>query len=601
MALRALVFSSDGSTTSALCHILTDLGIEAEICSEMLVAVERITGQAYSALLVDWDQQAEAIFLVKQLRELKLGAQALTLALVQNDQDLPQALQAGANSVIRKPIDARQAHDTLSTAKQLILARQVEPRVLESRIAPPPTIEEEIAESAVNPDAVTPEAISHKEGGFAIDDSGNDQFEEPKTKRGFLQQTAPRSAVEAEQQMAGAEAEAAAEPPPRPRPAPDPAARDRALIILGYGPKADPKSSGRSPEQEKSGDLETISAIPTPAQRPAPPRDLNQEFSALPEGEEEPKSASSSAGSRLAFFAVALACGVAVVLWVFAPGHPYSASLRKLLHPEQAATRPIIPVQSTTLRSVSHAALEPKPEQTVQPDPDLTESEDAATSNIQIIENKPIPIAGAQQPLTSDAPPDAQPVQTPPPASSTEPPPAPAGSATAIPAPLPADSTTSASHPQVQSATATQVQPPARPAASVGVTQTPQNISPDGPMSSPAVIIPDSLKKAPPAGSINSVEPPTIPEETSRSMLLKQVEPEYPPIAIPQKLEGTVILQAFVGQDGSVRDLKLVRGYFLLGRAAFDAVRQWRFKPYTQNGKPSEFQTYITISFKLPN
>jgi len=120
-------------------------------------------------------------------------------------------------------------------------------------------------------------------------------------------------------------------------------------------------------------------------------------------------------------------------------------------------------------------------------------------------------------------------------------------------------------------------------------------------MSSPAVIIPDSLKKAPPAGSINSVEPPTIPEETSRSMLLKQVEPEYPPIAIPQKLEGTVILQAFVGQDGSVRDLKLVRGYFLLGRAAFDAVRQWRFKPYTQNGKPSEFQTYITISFKLPN
>ena len=39
MALRALVFSSDGNTTSALCHVLTDLGIEAEICSEMLVAV----------------------------------------------------------------------------------------------------------------------------------------------------------------------------------------------------------------------------------------------------------------------------------------------------------------------------------------------------------------------------------------------------------------------------------------------------------------------------------------------------------------------------------------------------------------------------------
>ena len=84
-------------------------------------------------------------------------------------------------------------------------------------------------------------------------------------------------------------------------------------------------------------------------------------------------------------------------------------------------------------------------------------------------------------------------------------------------------------------------------------------------------------------------------------MLLKKVDPDYPPIAIPQRLEGTVILQAFIGPDGSVRDIKLVRGYFLLGRAAFEAVRQWRFKPYSQNGKPVEFQTYITINFKLPS
>jgi protein TonB len=118
--------------------------------------------------------------------------------------------------------------------------------------------------------------------------------------------------------------------------------------------------------------------------------------------------------------------------------------------------------------------------------------------------------------------------------------------------------------------------------------------------SSPAVIIPDSLKKTPSAASISPVEPPIIPEETSRAMLLKQVDPEYPPIAIPQRLQGTVILQALVGADGSVRDLKLVRGYFLLGRAAFDAVRQWRFKPYSQNGKPTDFQTYVTINFKLP-
>jgi periplasmic protein TonB len=54
----------------------------------------------------------------------------------------------------------------------------------------------------------------------------------------------------------------------------------------------------------------------------------------------------------------------------------------------------------------------------------------------------------------------------------------------------------------------------------------------------------------------------------------------------------------WIAKDGSVRDLKMVKGYFVLGRAAIDAVKQWRFKPYTQNGKPMEFQTTITINFR---
>jgi len=92
-----------------------------------------------------------------------------------------------------------------------------------------------------------------------------------------------------------------------------------------------------------------------------------------------------------------------------------------------------------------------------------------------------------------------------------------------------------------------------------------------------------------------------VPEETSRGLLLQSVDPMYPPQAIQQKMEGSVVLQAWVGKDGSVRDLKLVRGYFALGRAAVDAVKQWRFKPYSLNGRPTDFQTYITINFKLPS
>jgi len=67
-----------------------------------------------------------------------------------------------------------------------------------------------------------------------------------------------------------------------------------------------------------------------------------------------------------------------------------------------------------------------------------------------------------------------------------------------------------------------------------------------------------------------------------------------------QKLQGPVVLQVAIGRDGSVQDLKLVRGYFVLGRAAIAAVKQWRFKPYNINGRNLETQTLITINFTYP-
>ncbi len=52
--------------------------------------------------------------------------------------------------------------------------------------------------------------------------------------------------------------------------------------------------------------------------------------------------------------------------------------------------------------------------------------------------------------------------------------------------------------------------------------------------------------------------------------------------------------------DGSIRDLKLVRGSLFLGRAAYNAVKQWRYQPYILNGRPVEAQTYVTVDFRLP-
>ena len=59
-------------------------------------------------------------------------------------------------------------------------------------------------------------------------------------------------------------------------------------------------------------------------------------------------------------------------------------------------------------------------------------------------------------------------------------------------------------------------------------------------------------------------------------------------------------MDATITEDGSVRDLNVVRGNLTLAQAAIDAVSQWRYKPYLLNGKPVAIKTQITIDFKVP-
>jgi TonB family protein len=92
-------------------------------------------------------------------------------------------------------------------------------------------------------------------------------------------------------------------------------------------------------------------------------------------------------------------------------------------------------------------------------------------------------------------------------------------------------------------------------------------------------------------------EPVAVSEEAERALLIHSVNPVYPSDGAAQKLHGPVVLQARIGRDGTVEDLKIVRGYFVLGRAATQAVKQWTFQPYTVNGHAVSTQTLITINF----
>ena len=84
-------------------------------------------------------------------------------------------------------------------------------------------------------------------------------------------------------------------------------------------------------------------------------------------------------------------------------------------------------------------------------------------------------------------------------------------------------------------------------------------------------------------------------------MVIKKVQPVYPSQALTMRVQGAVQLQATISKDGGISHVKNLSGDGMLSRAAMDAVRQWKYKPYYLNGEPVEIQTQITVVFKLPN
>ena len=80
---------------------------------------------------------------------------------------------------------------------------------------------------------------------------------------------------------------------------------------------------------------------------------------------------------------------------------------------------------------------------------------------------------------------------------------------------------------------------------------------------------------------------------------MHKVQPEYPPIARQARIQGVVVLQALIGNDGSIQNLHVVSGHPMLTNAALAAVKEWKYKPYFLNGEPVEVETTINVNFTL--
>ena len=85
----------------------------------------------------------------------------------------------------------------------------------------------------------------------------------------------------------------------------------------------------------------------------------------------------------------------------------------------------------------------------------------------------------------------------------------------------------------------------------------------------------------------------------AQGLLIHEVRPQYPSPARSARIQGAVVLQATISKDGTIQNLHLISGHPLLVRAAFEAVRQWRYRPYLLNNEPVEVDTTIQVNFTL--
>ena len=107
------------------------------------------------------------------------------------------------------------------------------------------------------------------------------------------------------------------------------------------------------------------------------------------------------------------------------------------------------------------------------------------------------------------------------------------------------------------------------------------------------------LKPAnPPARQSAAIESPAT-NAAQRERLAEAIPPSYPALAQHMNVQGSVVLEALIGSDGSVQNLRKLSGPAILSTAAEQAVSGWKFKPVYQNGQAVETRATITVNFTI--
>ncbi|HKT87542.1 MAG TPA: TonB family protein [Candidatus Sulfotelmatobacter sp.] len=627
MGIQCFLFSSDSASADAIRQVLAELDVQAESCPEAVAAVDKIAKQPFQIVIIDWDQQPEAGLLLTAARDRKASERPINLAIVSDDASVPKALQAGANSILRRPLIPSQVKDTLRTARDLI----------QSRLAPATALT-----NAPSSASLLPLIAPREKGGEHALRAGEflqsapltpgTSFETEGDVRPALDQPSPEPVnplKDLEPVAASVVQEKPAPVPPSPPADGETRGLEWYLKARGVTRQAAAAQPARAPASDKPellGYDQTSSTSSSGTSRQTNEKDTAHEETkkeaalfAYIEGE-QPESEGSSGRFRLgkkAIFAAFVLASVAIAAAPQAPWHPQMRALwahgqravHGLLNPQLVITKQA----PTTHEDFGRAGDEYKlPVAETIPD---------ATTDPSQIEVLPVIDPTAKKPNTDAAP--ANQTSAPPDPSV----PAPADQGTANPAPgtggqqvpvvipagqpaTPTAPTTNPSNSQPAPVvpapvvtTPTPVLTPApttaKPTASIPkqapVQYTPVGNIPSSLKSQLAPSGPDPVGPKVPGGAAAAIEPVAVGENAERALISYQPIIPYPATAKGQ--QGTVILQILIGRDGTVQDAKFLQGSLAFANAAITGVRQWKFKPYILNGRPVSVQTLLTMTF----
>ncbi len=656
MSLRCLLFSSHREVVEPISQVLAEIGIEGEFCESAVDAVEKVTTHVFQIVITDWSDQPEASFLLKTARDLKAAYRPLTLAIV-SEADRPAALQAGANSVLLKPIRVEQVRDTMRTACDLLRAKQQptgQPMTAQPS-SPATQAQPEIASSAVA--AVSTASASSISAPLP---PSVDQVPEAGFRAGeFLPSagTGPGSQVDTEkeaeaqvspEQNAAGEVDALAELEPtaaavseRPDVSAEPSgklsgwAELQARLNAGTRPETTKSellsySETTTVEKDSSEPTKTQEAVESSAEtaESAAEQIASEPVSALPEvsgGEERLVSAREPRASRtktliLGTLAACLLVAAAIPrtrLQLIQSGRCAVRAAQGWLNPPppqlpqavaqhdsfgQAGDEYKLPTATPipdATTDPSQIRVVPVIDPTAKPDKNANassgQSQVAAPDTSPQDQNQAVAAQGENSAAQGQNPTDTPTNQI----AAAKPveivaPPGTTGSAT-----------TSVQPAAVQPAVPTNaaVPAPARPAPAASSPL--HTVSASTPVGIPPSLQTQLAPSAPAAGgampaeaTMSAIEPVNLPEAAVRDLLIQKVDPEYPEAAKASGLQGNVTLQVLIGHDGAVQDAKFLQGSLLFARAAIDAVKQWHFKPYSMNGQVVSVQSTVTLNFR---